>query len=166
MPFAAEVGGDGFGGVAGELDHIVAVSTADGTGNVTGVEDPSGRTLYGYDAADQLTSLTDQAGKVTGYGYDNAGNRTSASLPGGSKQAIEVEATTATYDGAGNLSTTTPRRTGPLQLHQPAHRDHLRHRHSVQRLLRHPRPDPARHDHRIRRSHHHPPRLHPHRPLL
>ncbi|MFI6302835.1 RHS repeat-associated core domain-containing protein [Amycolatopsis thailandensis] len=63
----------------------------DRAGNVTEVEDPSGRTLYGYDAADQLTSLTDQAGKVTSYGYDNAGNRTSASLPGGSKQTIEVD---------------------------------------------------------------------------
>ncbi|WET79006.1 RHS repeat-associated core domain-containing protein [Amycolatopsis sp. QT-25] len=61
-------------------------------GNVTGVEDPSGRTLYGYDAADRLTSLTDQAGKVTTYGYDTAGNRTSASLPGGSTQTIEVDA--------------------------------------------------------------------------
>uniref|UniRef100_UPI003F496B89 RHS repeat-associated core domain-containing protein n=1 Tax=Amycolatopsis sp. CA-293810 TaxID=3239926 RepID=UPI003F496B89 len=64
----------------------------DRAGNVTGVEDPSGRTLYGYDAADRLTSLTDQAGKVTGYGYDNGGNRTSASLPGGSTQTIEVDA--------------------------------------------------------------------------
>ncbi|OKA10059.1 RHS repeat-associated core domain-containing protein [Amycolatopsis regifaucium] len=69
-----------------------AIYSHDRAGNVTGVEDPSGRTLYGYDAADQLTSLTDQAGKVTGYGYDNAGNRTSASLPGGSTQTIEVDA--------------------------------------------------------------------------
>lgn len=58
----------------------------DRAGNLTALDDPTGRISYGYDAANRLTSLTDQTSAVTSYGYDNAGNRTSATLPGGTKQ--------------------------------------------------------------------------------
>ena len=38
----------------------------------------NGKHLHGYDKAGRLTSWTNPAGTVTGYGYDGSGNRTSA----------------------------------------------------------------------------------------
>ncbi|MGW4062185.1 RHS repeat-associated core domain-containing protein [Amycolatopsis sp. NPDC004747] len=63
----------------------------DRAGNVTAVDDPTGWTYYGYDAADRLTSVKDQANTTTTYGYDNADHRTSATLPGGSTQTIGLD---------------------------------------------------------------------------
>ncbi|ADJ43887.1 RHS repeat-containing protein [Amycolatopsis mediterranei S699] len=63
----------------------------DQAGNVTAVDDPTGWIYYGYDAADRLTSVKDQANTTTTYGYDNSDHRTSATLPGGSTETIGVD---------------------------------------------------------------------------
>ncbi|MFF1608537.1 RHS repeat-associated core domain-containing protein [Amycolatopsis sp. NPDC058278] len=63
----------------------------DPAGNVTAVDDPTGWIYYGYDAANRLTSVKDQANTTTTYGYDNADHRTSATLPGGSTQTIGID---------------------------------------------------------------------------
>ncbi|MFJ1765352.1 RHS repeat-associated core domain-containing protein [Amycolatopsis sp. NPDC088138] len=60
-------------------------------GNITAVDDSTGWVYYGYDAADRLTSVKDQASKSTTYGFDNADHRTSATLPGGSTQTITLD---------------------------------------------------------------------------
>ena len=59
--------------------------------NVTAVDDPTGWIYYGYDPANRLTSIKDQATKTTTYGYDNADHRTSATLPGGTTETITLD---------------------------------------------------------------------------
>ncbi|OXM70604.1 type IV secretion protein Rhs [Amycolatopsis vastitatis] len=69
----------------------VATYHYDRAGNVSAVDDPTGWIYYGYDAADRLTSVKDQANTTTTYGYDNADHRTSATFPGGSTETIGVD---------------------------------------------------------------------------
>ena len=45
------------------------------------VTDQNGKTLYGYDDADQLISVTDAASNVTTYGYDTQSNLTVLPTP-------------------------------------------------------------------------------------
>ncbi|WP_255637913.1 RHS repeat domain-containing protein [Amycolatopsis sp. DSM 110486] len=61
-------------------------------GNLTALDDPTGTISCGYDAANRVTSLTDQGRKITSYGYDNADHRTSATLPGGTTETTGVDA--------------------------------------------------------------------------
>ncbi|MEV7045230.1 RHS repeat-associated core domain-containing protein [Amycolatopsis sp. NPDC051061] len=63
----------------------------DRAGNVTAVDDATGWIYYGYDAANRLTSVKDQANKTTTNGYDNADHRTSATLPGGTTETITLD---------------------------------------------------------------------------
>jgi RHS repeat-associated protein len=62
--------------------------------NLTSLTDPSGTTTYGYDAANRLTSQLDPFGQATTFGYDNADHRTSTMFPGAGTQ-------TTGYDTAG-----------------------------------------------------------------
>ena len=67
----------------------------DPVGNRTQVTNAAGATTgYGYDSADQLTSIAGPSG-FTGFGYDSAGNRTSRST--------DSETTNYTYDAADRL---------------------------------------------------------------
>lgn len=54
-------------------------------------------TTTAYDAADRITSITDPAGTVTAYGYDDAGNQTSVTVDPGSAPHLN-ETTTYNYD--------------------------------------------------------------------
>jgi RHS repeat-associated protein len=70
------------------------------------VTDPAAdydRTGYTYTPAGQLAHITDAAGDQWSYGYNLAGDRTSASDP-------DTGSTSSTYDPAGQLSTTTDAR--------------------------------------------------------
>lgn len=58
----------------------------------------AGRTRYGYDARDNLTTVTDPTGSTTRYAYDLANRRVTETRPGG-------EVTTYLYDAVGNLTT-------------------------------------------------------------
>ena len=81
-------------------------ATYDGTGNLLTYTDPGGTVTYGYDKANRNITVAEPGGscpaspsfpnatKCTGYGYDNAGHRTSTSYPNG--QTI-----TLAYDNAG-----------------------------------------------------------------
>jgi RHS repeat-associated protein len=96
-----------------DADRVVSVTTAptvpgtlptatityqrDPVGNVTSVQGPGGTTTYGYDAASQLTSITDPAGGSFTIGHDAAGRRTTMTRPNGVND-------TTTYDPAGNLT--------------------------------------------------------------
>jgi len=71
----------------------------------------AGTQTYGYDWANRLTSWTNQASTTTTYGWDNAGNRTSA---GGVTATFDARnrlltsgTTTYTYTARGTLSTKT-----------------------------------------------------------
>ncbi|WP_410674091.1 RHS repeat-associated core domain-containing protein [Amycolatopsis sp. cmx-4-68] len=63
----------------------------DRAGKLAAVDDPTGWIYFGYDAANRLTSVKDQANATTTYGYDNADHRTSATLPGGSTETITLD---------------------------------------------------------------------------
>lgn len=58
------------------------------------------KTSYAYTPARQLAAITDAAGNNWSYGYDLAGNRTSATTP-------DTGASASTYDAAGQLLTAT-----------------------------------------------------------
>ncbi|WP_164743465.1 RHS repeat domain-containing protein [Microbacterium sulfonylureivorans] len=60
-------------------------------------------TIYGYDHAGNLTSMTDPAGNDWGWTYDLRGFRTSTTDP-------DAGTSSATYDNAGNMLTTTDAR--------------------------------------------------------
>lgn len=75
---------------AGSLTQV-ATYHYDRAGNVSAVDDPTGWIYYGYDAANRLTSVKDQANTTTTYGYDAADHRTSATFPGGSTETIGVD---------------------------------------------------------------------------
>jgi RHS repeat-associated protein len=64
-------------------------------------------TRYGYNRADELTTITDAAGNVTRYGYDLAGNRTTVEDP-------DTATTISTYNPAGDLLTLTDARSQKL----------------------------------------------------
>jgi RHS repeat-associated protein len=75
---------------------------APGSGSQAG---PDGwdQTAYTYDAAQELTGITDDAGNQWSYSYDIAGNVTSATAP-------DTGTTTSTYDADGNLLSVTDAR--------------------------------------------------------
>ena len=60
----------------------------------------SNTTTYGYDAQDDLTSVSDPRGLVTSYSYDGIGDQTGISSP-------DAGATVITYDSYGNVLTST-----------------------------------------------------------
>ena len=62
-----------------------------------------GLTLFGYDAQDNLTSVTDPRSLVTSYGYNGFGDLLTQTSP-------DTGVTTNTYDSAGNLDTSTDSR--------------------------------------------------------
>lgn len=66
---------------------------------------------YGYDGADRLTSWTDPTSKVTTYGWDDAGNRTTAGAQTFSynerNELMSGGGSTYTYTARGTLSGTT-----------------------------------------------------------
>lgn len=95
-----------------------AVSFAyDTDGQRTRMTDRTGTTSYSYDSLGRLTSQTSGAGQKTGYGYDLADQVTSIAYPkaltalavggtGGQTQ-VATGTVTRTYDGEGNLASVT-----------------------------------------------------------
>jgi len=76
--------------------------TYDGLDRPTGESFPDGTSdSYGYDAASNLTSLTDAGGTVS-YGYDKANQLTSVTDPG-----ANTPSATLGYDNDGDLTSTT-----------------------------------------------------------
>ncbi|MER6363759.1 RHS repeat-associated core domain-containing protein [Kitasatospora sp. NPDC001527] len=71
----------------------------DAAGRQSSMTDGTGTSRRAYDAFGELVSMTDGAGAVTGYGYDENGNRTSIIYPGGSSQTV-----TRTFDKANHLT--------------------------------------------------------------
>jgi len=51
--------------------------------NVASYTDPGGSVSYGFDTANELTSLIEPGGAKTTFGYNNAAVRTSTTYPGG-----------------------------------------------------------------------------------
>ncbi|MBK7144287.1 MAG: RHS repeat protein [Xanthomonadales bacterium] len=86
-----------------ELAGAVWTNTFDAAHRLTGVESPEAHeTIYGYNADDALTAITDAEGRVTTQAVDSQGRITSRSYPGGATFAT-------TFDGNGNaVSDTTP----------------------------------------------------------
>jgi YD repeat-containing protein len=68
--------------------------TWDNVGNLLSKTDSSGTVTYTYDAADELTTATDQWGGKTTFSYDVDGNRTQITYPNGAGQQL-------TYNSAG-----------------------------------------------------------------
>nr|WP_280137834.1 RHS repeat-associated core domain-containing protein [Actinopolyspora xinjiangensis] len=66
----------------------------DPAGNLVSMTDPNGETSYSYDAGNRLISMTDASGQTTTFGYNAADQRTSVTFPGTGKQIT-------TYDAAG-----------------------------------------------------------------
>lgn len=67
----------------------------DKAGNITSVEDIYGQVTYAYDAANQLTSMTEPDGSSTDtitFTYDNNGAETSRTFPGGLAQTTTRDA--------------------------------------------------------------------------
>jgi RHS repeat-associated protein len=122
------------------LGHV-STSTYDSNGNLTKVQDALGNvtsytylnglmqtqvdalgrtTSYGYNASNELITVTDPLGEVTSYGYDSKGNRITVTDPAGETTTTSYDAlnrpiavtdplghTTSTiYDTAGNVSAT------------------------------------------------------------
>ncbi len=81
--------------------HTTSYQVDSGTGNVTGIQLPSGSKLsFGYSGAD-LVAETDERGLTTNYGHDDYGNVTSVSRPTG---AGDTAATSYTYDARSRLT--------------------------------------------------------------
>ncbi|WP_239395218.1 RHS repeat domain-containing protein, partial [Frankia sp. CiP3] len=78
-----------------------------GSGSAAG----SGSQSFGYDRADRLTSWTNPANVTTSYGWDGAGNRTSAGGAAASfderNQLLTDGTTTFTYTARGTRATRT-----------------------------------------------------------
>ncbi|TSD68343.1 RHS repeat-associated core domain-containing protein [Aeromicrobium piscarium] len=73
-----------------EFDVTIAMGY-DSRGNMTSHDDGvTGARTYAYDAASQLTQLTDPGGSVT-FTYDDNGNETGRSLPGGASISKEYD---------------------------------------------------------------------------
>jgi RHS repeat-associated protein len=91
---------------ANDLDHIsysdakTASFTYDGVGNRLTMTDWTGTTTSILDALNRVTSVTDPAGTVIGYGYDAVGNLTTLTYPG-------PKAVTYTFDDANRIATVT-----------------------------------------------------------
>jgi RHS repeat-associated protein len=82
---------------------------------------PEAGTVYSYDAADEITSLTDPTNRTTQYSYDGDGNRTNVTDAGGkvwqtsydllNRPVVQTnplaQGTTTNYDGFGNKSKVT-----------------------------------------------------------
>ena len=79
-----------------DRDRLRRVENPDGTAvdygydaadNRTTLTSPTGAASYTYDADGRLVDVTDPAGGQTHYAYDASGNRTSATLPNGTRSA-------------------------------------------------------------------------------
>jgi RHS repeat-associated protein len=62
--------------------------TYDPAGNVDSATDSGGTVTYGYDDANQLTSVTEPGGAKTTFAYDKNGKRTRTTFPGGTTQTV------------------------------------------------------------------------------
>ncbi|MEU6291379.1 DUF6531 domain-containing protein [Streptomyces sp. NPDC046988] len=89
----------------------------DAAGNVTSLTDPLGHIAKrSYDALGNLETVTDPAQRTTTYGYDDLNQLTSVTAPDGGK-------TIYTYDEAGNrVQRTDPTGSVTIYDHDPAHR--------------------------------------------
>lgn len=91
---------------ANDLDHIsysdskTVSYTWDGVGNRLTMVDWIGTTTYTVDALNRVTSVTDPAGNVIGYGFDAVGNLTTLTYPG-------PKVVTSTFDDANRIATVT-----------------------------------------------------------
>ncbi|MER7719673.1 RHS repeat-associated core domain-containing protein [Streptomyces flaveolus] len=61
-------------------------------GNVDTFKDPSGTIDYTWDEANRLKTLKDQTGRTTSYEHNNNDARTKTTYPGGTVQAIDLDA--------------------------------------------------------------------------
>jgi YD repeat-containing protein len=92
----------------------------DGTGMLTGFDDPTGATSIVRDLLDRILSVTDPQGRVTSYGYDPVGNTQSVGYPDGTQVDRYMDAENRViqqvdgqggvyryrYDPVGNLTAT------------------------------------------------------------
>nr|WP_312038297.1 RHS repeat-associated core domain-containing protein [Streptomyces galbus] len=62
--------------------------TYDPSGNVDSATDAAGTVTYGYDDANELTSVTEPGGATTSFEYNNNGKRTKTTFPGGTTQPV------------------------------------------------------------------------------
>ncbi|WP_241269270.1 RHS repeat-associated core domain-containing protein [Streptomyces chrestomyceticus] len=69
-------------------DKSQTVLAYDAAGNVETYTDPAGKTVYTWDKANRLDTLTDPTGRTTRYDYDNNGFRTKTTYPGGIIQKV------------------------------------------------------------------------------
>lgn len=76
--------------------------TYNSDGNRTSMTDGTGTTTWSYDAFAEIVSETNGAGSTVGYAYDNNGNQTSITYPGGSAQTV-----TQVFDKANRPTTIT-----------------------------------------------------------
>lgn len=99
---------DGLGRLVSKTGPVSGQSEAhsyDKVGNITGFTDSNGKVSYGYDAANQLTTITEPGGSCTTgttapaassgcvkLAYDNNGAETSRTFPGGAKVATTRDA--------------------------------------------------------------------------
>jgi RHS repeat-associated protein len=80
----------------------------DADGNRTSMSDATGSSSYGYDPFGELTSTTNGAGQVTGYGYNADGQASAVTYPLPSTATWASTRTVSyTYDNAGLLATVT-----------------------------------------------------------
>ena len=100
----------------GKTPAVTLTYTADGQRR--SMVDGTGTTTYSYDSLNRLTSMTNGAGQVVGYGYDLKGQLTSLAYPNGHTVARVYDAagrltsvsdwlthtTTFAYDADGNLT--------------------------------------------------------------
>jgi len=103
-------------------------------GDLTFARDPGGRisTLtrpgnvanYTYDSTDQITAATHSGFMDETYGYDLAGNPTSATT-GADNRLLTFDGLTLTYDPEGNLATQTDDVTGEVRTFSYDHRNQL-----------------------------------------
>jgi len=86
-----------------DLSTVETEYWADGTLK-TQIDGSTAATSYVYDAQRRLTSVTDPLSRVTTFGYDAAGNRTTRQDHGGSCTAPKSACATYTYNDAGELT--------------------------------------------------------------
>lgn len=112
----------------------------DADGNRTSMTDGTGITYYGYDSLGRLLGSTDGAGNTISYGYDLANNLTTITYPDGSTVTRSFDAderlasvtdwlgntTTFGYDPDSNLTTITfPSGTGNVDTYTYDHADQI-----------------------------------------
>jgi RHS repeat-associated protein len=78
--------------------------TYDADGNMTSAQDAGGTTTYTYNDLNQLSSLTDEAGMLWEFAYNQAGERINTWFNTNSSESSWAGKITTTYDASGRLT--------------------------------------------------------------